>query len=186
MNVIEFKTNQSNVTLPTDLVVQQLIEQLKRPVQQTGIALPKIGEYLEGQGGIYVGEIRGEDGALYGLVMSQEQDLGKAQWGYENQKLELSRGDGAGNARQLGNSPAVQLAVTYTADGHTDFYLPSRHELTLASVNVPEHFNKDGWYWTSTPQGEYSAWAVGFEYGLVFCYFRYHEFRVRPFRRFAL
>jgi hypothetical protein len=39
-----------------------------------------------------------------------------------------------------------------------------------------------GYYWSATPYGSSTAWAVDFENGTVYYWGRYGEFRVRPFR----
>lgn len=173
------------VALPADIAVKQLIEQLQRDARQT-IAQPRfqIGEYLSGQGGIYVGDIRGNDGVTYGLITPRDEDIGRAKWG-PNGKRDLSDWDGLTNTSILRDEcPAARLASDYEADGHVDFYLPARRELIVAQANVPHLFGKDSWYWTSTPYDELSAWAVAFEDGDVFVSTRSLECRVRPFRRF--
>ncbi|PWF25020.1 DUF1566 domain-containing protein [Corticimicrobacter populi] len=167
--------------------VKQLIEQLERqPHQPASPSRPKIGEYLAGQGGIYAGNIQGDDGVLYGLIIAKPQDVGAARWAPDGER-DLSEWDGLTNTSRLRNEcPAAKLASDYEADGNIDFYLPSRREMMVALANVPHLFSKEGWYWTSTPRSESYAWAVDFEDGLVDFFYRSSEFRVRPFRRFPL
>jgi hypothetical protein len=173
----------ASIALPADVAVKQLIEQLQRhPAPATH---PEIGEYLPGQGGIYVGDIRGDDGVLYGLVTGSEQDIGRAKWGPDGEH-ELSDWDGLTNTNHLRViCPAAKLAANYEADGHVDFYLPARREMLVAMANVPHLFSKESWYWTSTPYDSRDAWAVDFEDGGVGITDRSCEFRVRPFRRFT-
>jgi hypothetical protein len=148
---------------------------------------PAIGEYWPGQGGIYAGDIRGDDGTVYDLIVADcgdAQDVGRAKWGPEGEH-DLSQWDGLANTRALGDThPAAKLAAGHAADEHQDFYLPSRRELQLAAANVPHIFGDDDWYWSSTPRTESYAWAVGFESGGTRRSHRLYEFRVRPFRRF--
>ena len=145
---------------------------------------PAIGEYWQGQGGIYAGDFRGDDGTVYGLIVSAEQDTGRADWG-PNGERDLSSWDGLENTRRLSKEcPAAKLATEYNRDGHTDFYLPARRELQLAGANLHETFGKESWYWTSTPYAEHYAWAVDFEDGYTGRSHRHDEFRVRPVRRF--
>ena len=151
---------------------------------------PAIGQYWPGQGGIYAGDFRDDDGRIYGLIVADcgaTQDIGKASWG-PNSSLTLSDCDGLGNTSALivGNHPAAKLAAEYTHDGCTDFYLPARRELLLAAANLHDRFGKKSWYWTSTPYegGDSTAWAVDFENGYANDFIRDFEFRVRPFRRF--
>ncbi|MFT0533982.1 hypothetical protein ACMHYJ_14310 [Castellaniella hirudinis] len=176
----------ATIALPADIAVKQLIEQLQRDARQaTTQPRPQIGEYLSGQGGIYVGDIRGNDGVTYGLITPKDEDIGRAKWGAEGE-LDLSDWDGLSNTNILrADCPAAKLASDYEADGHVDFYLPAHREMLIAMANVPHLFGKDSWYWSSTPYGSYNAWAVDFEIGDVLTDGRYNEFRVLPFRRFT-
>lgn len=145
---------------------------------------PMIGQYWEGQGGIYAGDFLAGDGSIYGLIVAQEQDIGSANWGPVCEH-DLSDWDGLKNTQALANScPAAKLAAGYTCDGHDDFYLPARRELQLGAANLHDTFGKESWYWTSTPYAEHYAWAVDFERGHTLNDFRLNEFLVRPFRRF--
>lgn len=186
MNTIQFDLGGgASLALPADVVAQRLIDELRanRRIHE-GIVLPSIGKYLPEQGGIYVGDIFGDDGVLYGLVTSQEEDIGRAKWGPEGTR-NLSDWDGLTNTNALRNDcPAAKLAADYTRDGHADFYLPAHREMMVALANVPRLFGTESYYWTSTARSESYAWAVGFENGNVYLINRYREFRVRPFRRF--
>jgi len=147
-------------------------------------ARPAIGEYWPGQGGIYAGDFRGDDGSIYGLIVSPDQDAGRATWG-PNGERDLSNWDGLENTRRLAKEcPAAKLASEYSRDDHSDFYLPARRELQMAGANLNDTFGKESWYWTSTPYADDYAWAVGFKYGRTDLITRFHEFRVRPVRRF--
>ncbi|GAB2704159.1 Lcl C-terminal domain-containing protein [Comamonas sediminis] len=147
-------------------------------------ARPAIGEYWPGQGGIYAGDFRGDDGRIYGLIVSPEQDAGRATWG-ANGERDLSNWDGLENTRRVAKEcPAAKLASEYTRDEHSDFYLPARRELQLAGANLHDTFGTESWYWTSTPYAEHYAWAVGFKDGYTNDFLRDNEFRVHPVRRF--
>lgn len=186
MSTIQFDLGGGvKLALPAHVVAQRLIESLQAVHQHHPVApRPRIGQYLVGQGGIYVGDILGDDGVLYGLIAAQEEDVGEAAWGPIG-VLSLSEWDGLSNTSALRESPAAKLAGDYERDGHCDFYLPARRELMVALANVPHLFGKEGRYWTSAPRSDAYAWAVVFEYGYVRDYFRDYEFRVRPFRRFT-
>lgn len=178
--------NGTSIMLPTEKAATALIARLQAPApvsQQHYV----IGEYAQDQGGIFAGVIHGDDGVDYGLIFAPEKDIGKFSWGPEAE-LDLSQWDGLGNTNRLNKEdhPAAYHAASYERDGHLDFYLPSRREMMIALANVPHLFDPDGWYWTSTPVGDWGAWAVDFEYGNVRCLSRHYEFRVRPVRRFPL
>ena len=146
---------------------------------------PQIGDYWDGQGGIYAGDFRGGDGSVYGLIVGAEEDIGRARWAHEGDMPNLTDWDGLANTAALVEScPAAKLAAGYTRDEHSDFYLPARRELHLAAANVPDKFGKSSWYWSSTPYSGSYAWAVDFEDGYTHDDYRYREFPVRPFRRF--
>lgn len=158
------------------------------PAAAPASAPPEIGEYWHGQGGFYAGDMRADDGTVYGLILADcdvAKDAGRASWGPEGQ-LALSEWDGLANTLALGGEyPAAKLAAGHAADGHSDFYLPARRELQLACATVPHLFGADSWYWSSTPRSESFAWAVVFETGSASNRDRLHEFRVRPVRRFV-
>lgn len=190
MNTIQFDLGGGAVlALPAATVAEKLIgslQQASAPTQAPAAVRHRVGECLPSQGGTYAGDILGDDGVLYGLVIAEPKDVGKAVWGADGER-DLSEWDGLGNTNRLRNEcPAAKLASDYEADGHCDFYLPSRREMMVALANVPHLFEKADWYWTSTPRLSSYAWAVDFEFGHVSDYGRSHEFRVRPFRRFAL
>jgi len=140
-----------------------------------------VGQYAEGQGGIYIG-VTAQGRHLFAASAPLD---GEFEFGGYGESLEgYSDLDGAENTRKLlerGNHPAALAASEYTADGVTDFYLPSHRE--LMQVVAAEGFNDDGEYtWTSTPFGSCFAWAVYFEDGYVGYWSRNGEFRVRPVR----
>ena len=148
-------------------------------------ARPQIGDYWEGQGGIFAGDFRSGDGSIYGLIVAQEQDIGRATWGPSCQ-LELSGSDGLANTKALlDNCPAAKLAAGYTRDEHSDFYLPALRELLLSAANLHDTFGTESYYWTSTNYS--SDYAKAFDCELGHCHFyRDNEFRVRPFRHVVL
>ncbi|BCX53736.1 hypothetical protein CTYAZ2_33160 [Comamonas testosteroni] len=171
--------------------MERLMQGLGRAEATAGAAQsdgkPKIGDYWPGQGGFYAGDMRGDDGTVYGLIVSDcdvAKDVGTAAWGPAGEH-QLSEWDGLTNSLSLGAShPAAKRAATHKADQHSDFYLPARRELQLACATVPHLFGTDSWYWTSTTRYEDYAWAVDFEHGNTDDRHRNYEFRVRPVRRF--
>lgn len=185
MNTIEFDLGAgTKISLPADTVARNLIDSLRQQSSTTNASRPRIGEYMATEGGIYVGDILGDDKVLYGLIVGDEMDIGTAEFGYEH-KGDLSQWDGLSNTNALrGKSPAADIASNYERGGHSDFYLPARRELMVPLANVPHLFNpKD---YSSTTRGNDYALAVGFEDGyFIHDYDRYLKFRVRPFRSFV-
>ncbi|GAB1827257.1 Lcl C-terminal domain-containing protein [Achromobacter xylosoxidans] len=140
-----------------------------------------VGQYAEGQGGIYIGQTaQGRHLFAAATLLDGTFEFG----GYGDKLEDYSDLDGAENTRELlarGAHPAAEAASEYTADGLADFYLPSHRE--LLQVAAVEGFSEDaGDVWTSTPYGSFNAWAVYFEVGSVINWDRYSEFRVRPVR----
>ena len=157
----------------------------------TSLTPPAIGQYWQGQGGFYAGLMRGQDGQPdYHLVVTAA-DLGEAKsitWGGkgESESGAESEWDGKANTNALLNSgrshPAAEYAAGLTVEEHRDFYLPSRRELRLCWVNVPEHFAKE-WYWSSTQCSPRYAWFQIFGDGGQDYDRKVNELRARAVRR---
>ncbi len=169
---------------PTDIAPLQAVpgESLLVP--------PPLGAYWPGQGGYNASLVRGEDGAPdYYLIVPLLTEQLRAAWGGYGEEVEgaSSASDGLANTRALladGNEhPAAKLASEFTADGHSDFYLPARRELQLAEANVPELFEK-AYHWSSSQRSANYAYSLGFEVGWLTSNHKDTEFLVRPVRRF--
>lgn len=186
MKTIQFELgNGATLTLPDDAAAQRLVEYLHKAPQPTSTRRASIGDYVPDQGGIYIGDFKGGDDTVYGLLMADPVETVSmaGRWDAEDAHG-LSEWDGLDNTKRLRDkSPAAKLASNYEADGHHDFYLPSRREMMIALANVPQLFRWDGWYWTSTTFGGHETWAVDFKQGKVGYYSREHKFWVHPFRR---
>ncbi len=106
-------------------------------------AAPNIGEYWAGMGGIYAGVARGRDGEPdYHLILCKEDPKKDCTW-----------------------QAALDLAKTITADGHSDFSVPTRFESALLYANLHDQFEADRWHWTSTQYSELDAWMQHFANG---------------------
>jgi hypothetical protein len=94
--------------------------------------------------------------------------------------------DGPGNTAALlatGQAhPAAAWAAAQTADGHTDFHLPSRHDLLMAHIYAPQHFNKEDWYWSSSQTSRSNAFVQDFADGSSGWFSKDYGHRVRAFR----
>ena len=151
---------------------------------------PEIGEYWEGEGGIFIGWMPERDGgSAYPLVAASgpESEIKAAFGGGGHEtKGAGSAHDGAANTLALlsdgKDHPAASFAAKYTADGHGDFYLPARRELMLCEINVPSQFTK-GLYWSSTQRSAYYAYLMVFEVGWQGDDVKNAELLVRPVRR---
>ncbi|WP_371355557.1 DUF1566 domain-containing protein [Pseudomonas chlororaphis] len=150
---------------------------------------PPLGAYWPGEGGHNAGLVRGENGEpdYYLIVPTLEEQL-SAEWGGYGELCEgaTSASDGLKNTKALladsNEHPAAKLASEFTADGHSDFYLPARRELQVAEANAPELFEKVC-HWSSTQYSANSAYFMGFEVGWLTYYDKSLERVVRPVRR---
>ena len=160
---------------------------------------PPLGAMWPEQGGIYAGVMRSEWGHHYHLIISPiDTELNDTEWGEDDKMISgaINDRDGLSNSlaiRDYAKSiekrfPAACLALSLTANGFNDWYLPARHELRLAYLNAPEIFNLDGWYWTSTQcAGNASdAWGQYFDIGNQYDGVKGCKGRVRAVRRFMI
>lgn len=156
-------------------------------ITTVGLTPPAMGEYWPGQGGHYICTLP----ALLGMParhliagVGEAEDLTFGP--YQEIAGAGSHIDGAGNTTALLQStdkhPAAQWASAYTADGHTDFFLPSRYDLFMAYLCAPKLFKTSGWYWSSTQGSRDFAFVQDFEVGISIFNDKDDEHRVRAFR----
>lgn len=166
-------------------------------MQAHPITLPAFGAAIPGQGGIFAAIMRGPvvDGIEqppYALLVSDATvgEIAEVEWGNYGKDVPgtSSRTDGLANtiAMAAANCPAALRVQAITIDGHSDYYLPALGELNSAAANVPELFNTEDWYWTSTQDSRYDALAHDFEYGVSDWGVKDLRHRVRAFRRISL
>lgn len=123
---------------------------------------PTIGEYWAGQGGVYVGQVREEDGTTYHQIKATVKPAGL-----------------------LNHGAATKWAASLTIDGHSDFALPTRRGSSLLFANL-RHLFEAAWYWTSeTYKGNASyAWGCSFGNGYTDFGSKSHERQSVAVRRF--
>ncbi|MFZ2327130.1 MAG: DUF1566 domain-containing protein [Rhodoferax sp.] len=166
-------------------------------MQAHPITLPAFGAAIPGQGGHFSAIMRGPiiDGVEqppYALLVADAAvgEIESVEWGEYGKDVPgtSSRADGLANtiAMAAANCPAALRVQAITIDGHSDYYLPALGELNSAAANVPELFNTDGWYWTSTQYSRNYAFVQYFEYGHSYWHGKDYEHRVRAFRRIPL
>lgn len=155
------------------------------------IQIPAIGQQWPGQGGVNAGLMRGENGKPdYHLIISTE-DAGKSSltWGSYGTEVDGANFefDGLENTTALlkadSDHPAAEFAAGVVIDGHNDYYLPARRELSLMYANCPELFD-DEWHWSSTQYSSNVAWGQDFEYGLQYITYKVIKLAVRAVRRY--
>lgn len=199
MELITVEVGTTKLQTPSPALARRVLEAATGLDQATlfdlpniaSITPPAIGQYWQGQGGFYAGLMRGPDGKPdYHLVVTAA-DLGEAKavtWGGkgESEPGAESEWDGQANTTALLNSahshPAAEWAGALVIEEHRDFYLPSRRELRLCWVNVPEQFAKE-WYWSSTQCSPNHAWLQYFDAGTQSYGREGSELRARAVRR---
>lgn len=155
---------------------------------QKQVTPPAIGQNWPGQGGIYAGIMPARNGQeAYHLVIGE--DLGRFQWGPYGKEspATTSLTDGQANTVALlehGEYPAAKGAAAYTADGHSDFYLPAAAELYEAWLNLG--YQDWYWVWSSSQCSAHTAFSVYFDDGYQYGYCKGLELRGRPVRRLPI
>lgn len=152
--------------------------------------IPGLGEPWPGEGGCNGGLRRGHDGlGDYYLIVppGADAETKAAYGGYEHETPGAgSHDDGAANTRALladdAAHPAAKFAASFTRDGHTDYFLPSRRDIQVAEANVPELFSK-ATHWTSTQYSADDAYTMGFGGGIQDITSKSYVRLVRPVRR---
>jgi len=170
MDTVKLQHAGATIELPAQTVVANWLQSIQQqPVLPTDI--PAIGSYWKGQGGIYAGVMRGETDMLdrYLIVPTDPAaEFEPVEWGAYGKELESCDWKlyGMRNTAAM-ESAGIDLAKKIRAlniEGHSDFYLPARHELRLCFINVPELFQKE-WYWSSTQSSASLAFSQGFTTG---------------------
>nr|DAD69870.1 MAG TPA: Protein of unknown function (DUF1566) [Siphoviridae sp. ctGO42] len=163
-------------------------ESSMQAAQQEQITIPEIGAVWPGQGGIY-GGLRQYPEGLCHIIYAAHDVPGRHEYGDYGVDVDaLSRTDGRANTEILisrdGKHPAAIAVTAYTADGHTDFYLPSIGELHHAWQFAPESFSEEWYYLSSTQRSAYYAYLMVFGDGWVNLNGKDGERLARPVRRF--
>lgn len=148
--------------------IDQAMEAINRARSHaTAITSPRLGQPWPEQGGIYAGSIRGENGAPdYHLIhATQEHEIIGINWA---------------NAKTETGSDAI--------NGFNDWSLPDRREARLLTINSPDSFDKDGWYWTSAQFADNPAyaWVQNFSDGSQSNTHESNEYRARAVRRLII
>ena len=125
---------------------------------------PAIGQPWPGQGGIYAGITRGEEGQPDAhLVLCPTVPDKRLAW-----------------------QPALDWAKTIEHEGLADFHVPTRTESALLYANLRDQLDQDSWHWTSTQYSATYAFGQNFDYGFQDDCYKKVEARVRAVRRFVL
>ncbi len=148
---------------------------------------PSMGEYWPGQGGRFICALPALLGMPARHLIAGEGEAEDLKFGPSvDVPSANSQIDGAANTAALLASdkahPAAKWASEYTADGHTDFFLPARLDMVMAYICAPQLFKTSGYYWASTQFSRNGAFAQDFEDGYSSWGSKVNERRVRAFR----
>ncbi|WP_044872004.1 DUF1566 domain-containing protein [Pseudomonas sp. LFM046] len=201
MNLITIEVGSTRLETPNALLARQVLEQaagitaaqsvMGELTVRISLEPPAIGQYWSGQGGVYAGLVRGEDGQPdYHLVVptAEAATAKEIPWGAagESEHGATHARDGLANTRALCDAehehPAAQWAAGLEIEGHRDLYLPSRFELALCYANVRELF-EERWHWSSTQYSPGTAWVQGFGDGGQYGDRKGSDYRARAVRR---
>ena len=126
--------------------------------------LPRLGTPFPGQGGLFAGLVRGENGAPdYLLILGPEAE-GELAW-----------------------QPAMDWAAALDIEGHQDFTLPTRAEQAILFGTVRDQFQSD-WYWSREQHAAASAyaWMQLFGFGTQGLNRKSYDYRARAVRRLII
>ena len=181
-----------HLTLPSGNEAQffGIADNFAKPVQiqeQAKLTPPAMGEVWPGQGGRFICTLPALLGMPTRHLIAGEGEAEDLKFGpsvdVPGAKSHIC---GAVNTAALLASdkahPAAKWASEYTADGHTDFFLPARLDMVMAYICAPQLFKTSGWYWTSTQLSRSYAFVQAFELGFSYWYLKGSKHRVRAFR----
>lgn len=159
------------------------------------INFPFFGSRLPGEGGFFGGVIKGPAGDGtddYAIVVSDRHvgELEGMVWSDRDpwQPVAADGDDGLANTSimEAAGLQLPRLASSATADGHSDFYIPSALELRALQAVVPHLFER-AYHWSSTAiGGTPDAWAIDMERGLMLAVPKGEKRRVRLIRKISL
>lgn len=133
--------------------------------------LPAIGAKWPGQGGVFAGLVRGENGAKdYLLILGPEYD-GETDW---STAMKWAAG-------------IQSVDADPDAAHHGDYSLPTRSEQAVLLGNLRDLFQRD-WYWSNTQhaEGAVYAWFQDFGDGYQYSDRKGIKLRARAVRRLPI
>lgn len=165
------------------------------------LGLIKIGQLFRGGLLFYIlrpGDLGYDVNKLHGLIVATKGDLYlDGRWGNNNDvaKTEYAIGTGLANtnkiiAMQAPFKFAAAIAKAHNEGGYTDWFLPSKEELRMLSLNrVALNLTTIGQVWSSSEDTDYSsnekAWAINFANGSILPWYKKsYQYSVRAIRAF--
>jgi hypothetical protein len=163
---------------------------------QPQLTLPPINHYWKEAGGIYIGEMLGENGGPnYQLILPTDPraDLGNRVWGERGKIIKDCHHvrDGRANTQAMARAKnelaeailELKLAEVELEKYLSELYLASQAEAYYCWAVAADQFEKC-WHWTSTQYSAHSAWPQNFDDGTQDVINEDYSARVRLVRRF--
>jgi hypothetical protein len=153
---------------------------------------PRIGAEWPGQGGVFIGIIKGEGTQPdYCLIAPTGIELKARRWGPDKKVPDAqSILDGLKNtaAMAVAGSDMAHEVIALDHAGFTDWYIASRNEARIAFAGAPELWGNSGWRWTSTQGAVWDgdAWAQYFGNGIQLTCHEGNEFPALVLRRIPI
>jgi hypothetical protein len=161
--------NGARIKIPSDVVMQKVFG-LSSVVQVPRV--PAIGSLWSEQGGHVAGHVRGENGLRdYCLIRIDHPDAEfESIWHSKNIDIAGAKNerDGMANTHALikaGAEIALRAQEIIKTLPFKDAYIGARHEMRLCAINIPDLFDKNCRYATSTQYSAHSAWDQDFAFG---------------------
>ena len=180
----------ATIVVPKDAAVEAWLDKVLKRTPKIDLGVPRIGERWPGQGGFNGGVARDADGNPYWLIVSPA-DVGSfsdIEWG--GRVLDASEAqsefDGRANTKAIlalnDTFPAASKCAAVSCEGHSDYYLPSKRELSVLYANAKELFGTY-WHWSSTQYSAFYAWGQYFYDGRQYYAYKSNTGRARAVRR---
>lgn len=192
MQLITVSDGITTLSTPNQELALQLLASMgsaAKPVSSS-TAVPAIGEYWPGEGGVNGGLFPGGDKPYYLIVPTGSDAEAEHEWGSYGHELDGAKSpwDGQANTAYLTSSnrehdhPAAQFCAAFERDGHKDFYLMARREASFLEITVPQVFTQ-AYHWTSSQRSANLAYSMDFEVGWLTLTGKLLERLARPVRR---
>lgn len=190
MQLITVSSGDTTLSTPNPALALQMLTSLNAAMSPSLVAaaIPAIGEYWPGEGGVNGGLFPGVDRPYYLIVPIGADAEAGLEWGGYGDELEGANSphDGLTNTADLVETdtdyPAAKFCAAFERDDHKDFYLMSRREAQFLEITVPDVFSKR-YHWTSTQYSADNAYYMDFEDGWLNYGGKNYERLVRPVRR---
>lgn len=186
--MITRRIGSAEITLPVDDAFEAWFKQQFGKSIKVGRDIPRPGETVPGEGGVFAGFGPKEDGSLEWLIaapidIGYFKDLAYGEYGKEVSGAQ-SWYDGRANTAALlahGDHPAARKCAEFAHEGHSDYFLGAKLQMAAVFAALYGKVPKE-WFLTSTQYSASSAWYQGFGTGNVNGWIKNAKAGVLPLR----